>query len=135
MTLETAWDRFFDRIQKSVVFHIFCIHLHWWNVEYSNPNIASGDGFGPKPLLRTFQVTKVNDFSLLWHYHTTNRSRDQNRFWHSCISTIFGTFSLCTLYIIVEGFKKALWRPCFWPIWFLKIEFFESQFLSNPKSS
>ena len=134
-TLEPIIDRFFDKIQKSVIIHIFCTHLHWWDVEYSKLNIVSGDGFGPKPCLGTFQVAKVDDFLLLWHYHTTFRSRDRNRFWSPWIFTVSGTFCLCKLYLTVEGFRKALWRPCFWPIWFSKIEFFRCQFLSNHKSS
>ena len=65
LTLETILDRFFDKIQKSVIIHIFCTHLHGWNVEYSKLNIVVGDDFGPKTCLGTFQVAKVDDFSLL----------------------------------------------------------------------
>ena len=135
MTLETIWDRFFDKIQKSVVFHIFCTHLHWWDVEYSMLNISSGDGFWPKPCLGTFQVAKGDDFSLLWHYHTTFRSRDRNRFWRPWNFTVFGIFCLCTLYLTVESFRRALWKSWFLQIWFLKIEFFRCQFLCNHKRS
>ena len=66
-TLESITDRFFDKIQKSVTTHIFCTHLHWWTSEYYEPNIVVGDGFGPKPSLGPFQVTKVDDFSFLYH--------------------------------------------------------------------
>ena len=65
LTLETILDQFFDKIQKSVIIHIFCTHLHGWDIEYSEPNIVAGDGFWPKPCLGTFQVAKVDDFSLL----------------------------------------------------------------------
>ena len=67
LTLETLWDRFFDKIQKSVTTHIFCTHLHCCTLEYSETDILVGDGFGPKPSLEPFQVTKVDDFSFLYH--------------------------------------------------------------------
>ena len=101
MPLKAIWDRFFDKIQKSVITHIFCTHLHWCNVEYSMPNIAVEDGLTPRPSLEPFRVVKIDDFSLLWHYHTTNRSRDRNQFWRPLIFTVFGTFCLCTLYLTV----------------------------------
>ena len=64
-TLEPIIDWFFDKIQKSVIIHIFCTHLHWCNVEYSKLNIMAGDGFELKPCLGTFHVPEVDDFSLL----------------------------------------------------------------------
>ena len=67
MTLKTIWNWFFEKIQKSVDIHSFCTQLHWWDVEYSKLNISPGDGFEPKTRLGTFQVAKVDDFSLLDH--------------------------------------------------------------------
>ena len=122
-TLEPIIDRFFDKIQKSVTIHIFCTHLHWCNVEYSKLNIMAGDGFGLKPCLGTFQLVQIDDFSLLWHYHTINRSRDQNRFWHPWIFTNFRPNLLCTLYLTVEGFRRALWEAQFCQYNFQKIDF------------
>ena len=112
-TLEPIIGRFFDKIQKSVIIHIFCTHLHWCNVEYSTPNILVGSGLTPKPSLEPFRVIKIDDFSLLWHCHTTNRSWDRNRFWHSWIFTHFGQDLLCTLYLTVESFRRALWEAQF----------------------
>ena len=66
-TLEPIINRFFDKIQKSATIHIFCTHLHWCNVEYSKLNIMPDDGFELKPYLGTFQMLKVDDFSLLDH--------------------------------------------------------------------
>ena len=100
-TLEPIIDRFFDKIQKSVIIHIFCTHLHWCNVEYSMPNIVVESGLMPKPSLEPFRVVKIDDFSLLWHCHTTNRSWDRNRFWHPWILTNFRQDLLCTLYLTV----------------------------------
>ena len=134
-TLEMVLDRFLDQIQKSVFTHIFCTHLHWWHVEYSELNIVPGDGFELKPCLETLQVVKVDDFSFLDHCDWTSRSRDRNRFWRPWIFTGFGIFCMCTLYLTVESFRRALWSTWFWAIWFLKIEFFQCQFLCNPKSS
>ena len=112
-TLEPIIDRFFDKIQKSVTIHIFCTHLHWCNVEYSKLDIMAADGFGSKPCLGTFQLVQIDDFSLLWHCHTTNTSWDRNRFWHPWILANFGQDLLCTLYLTVEGFRKALWNAGF----------------------
>ena len=123
-TLEPIIDRFFDKIQKSVIIHIFCTQLHWCNVEYSILNILIESGLMPKPSLEPFRVVKIDDFSLLWHCHTTNRSWDRNRFWHPWILTNFRQDLLCTLYLTVEAFRRALWEAQFWAIWFSKIDFF-----------
>ena len=74
----------------------------------------------PKPSLEPFRVVKIDDFSLLWHCHTTNRSWDRNRFWHPWIFTHFRQDLLCTLYFTVEGFKKALWEAQFYQYDFQK---------------
>ena len=123
-TLEPIIGRFFNKIQKSVILHIFCTQLHWCNVEYSILDIVVESGLMPKPSLEPFRVVKIDDFSLLWHCHTTNRSWDRNRFWHSWILTNFRQDLLCTLYLTVESFRRALWEAQFWAIWFSKIDFF-----------
>ena len=76
-------------------------------------NIVVESSLIPKPSLEPFKVVKIDDFSLLWHCHTTNRSWVRNQFWHPWILTNFRQDLLCTLYLTVEGFRKALWEAQF----------------------